>query len=401
MRSFPASINLSSKQSIKSIIFSILAQILIMGLYIIIGVFGILILHILFQGWYIRGEILNGYFFIDKNKEELYLINNYGNMYFSRFSGSGEIDRMFVEKFDLKTLNRQFEKKLASSTGEFLKNDQGQIIGLNDKFLYFGLGDHFLQIINMQTGENMAKKKDILAMNPEMGDFNVSECEYSGISKTLLIKSNDSFYALDPKSLRLKPLNSKPKKDETGIDLPQLGKIATMEFHQMRFTGAQYRDFYATGNLEFHCSEEPGTIRMYIDFSWKGHKGAVPKGEKTNFLYPNIISYHNDEYDSVMIDTPTIMVAHTPELNAPAREIRISAVQKGSRELWSHTTRELFIKPRYGKYNKLSYFEMEKSILFMMQTGKPHRISMSIVDNKTGKILQEPMRSINRRFLKI
>ena len=371
-----------------------------MGLYIIIGVFGILILHILFQGWYIRGEILNGYFFIDKTKEELYLINNYGNMYFSRFSGSGEIDRVFVEKFDLKTLTRSFEIKLTSSAGDFL-NDPGQILGTNDKYLYYGLGDYFLLIVNMQSGERVAKKKDILAMNPEIKGFKVSECIYSNKIQALLIKTGESYQVLDPGSLKLHPFKREPDNDEGEINLPQMDKIATMEFHQMRFTGTQYRDFYATGNLHFHCSEEPGTIRMYIDFSWEGYRGAVPRGKRTNFLYPNIISYHNDEYDSVMIDTPTIMVAHTPELNAPARKIRISAVQNGSRELWSHTTKDLFIKPRYGKYNKLSYFEMENSILFIMQTGKPHRISMSIVDKKTGKILQGPMRSINRRFLKI
>lgn len=372
-----------------------------MVITILIIVFGIIFLHIIFHGWYTKGRITNGYFFIDKEKQELYLINNYGNMYFSRFSGSSEIDRMYVEKFDLKSLTRRFETKLATTGGDFLKNDPGQIIGTNNQYLYYGLGDYFLLIVNMETGERVAKKKDILTQNPEIQDFKVSECLYSSKENALLIQSGESFLILDPKMLKLKLLDRIPDKNEGEIQLPKIDKIATMDFHKMSFTGAQYRDFYSSGNLHFHCSEEPGTVRMYIDFSWKERKGAIPDGEKTSFLYPCIIGYNNDEYCSVLVDTPSIIVAHTPELNAPAREIRISLVQRGSKVLWNKKAGELFVNPKFGKYSKLSYMEFENSILFILQSGQPHRISMSIVDKKTGKILHGPMRSINRRILKI
>ncbi|PLW91878.1 MAG: hypothetical protein C0592_13610 [Marinilabiliales bacterium] len=353
-----------------------------------------------FQAWYIRGEVLNGYFIIDEQNQELYLINNYESVFFGRFSGASETNRIYLEKFSLKSLERHYERKLVKSSGRFLKSDIGKIIGINNNYLYYGFGDRFLRVIDLKTGKKIAGKKDILEKNHDFINFLVSECRYSSSLEKLLIKTSKDYYALDPVTLVLSKTDQKPETRENDIELPMLKDIATTEFYKLNFSGLAYSDFYSTGDLEFHYSEEPGTVRMFLDFSYKGLQGAVPRGEKKSFLYPNIIGYHNDDYYCVYVDTPSIIVAHTPELDAPAREINISLVQKGSKVLWSKKVGDLFIKPKYGKESKLSYFELEDSILFILQTGKPHRISMSVVDKETGKILQGPVRSINRRFLK-
>ncbi len=90
---------------------------------------------------------------------------------------------------------------------------------------------------------------------------------------------------------------------------------------------------------------------------------------------------------------------HIPEYNSDATKLMISAVSGKSKVLWTHNLEDLFIKAYFGRYHKVHYIEFEKTILFIMLTGRdPYKISMSSVDKQTGAILQKPVQFINRKI---
>lgn len=364
---------------------------------------GIIVLNFLYsylKGLFTKGIITKGYFYIDDDIQELYLINNYETSEWSR-QGSYDTHKYKIEKFDLNTLEYKFETNISFYLVRSVFDDIGYAFGLDSNYFYYFINKKRLLIVDMKTGKKIAGRKTILKHNPNIKNFNVLDSKYCNTREELIVNDNTGKkYALEMKTLKLNPFKQKLRLGETGISLPSFDDIPSMKFNQYDYEERESRSyFYFPHDLDVDFADNKGTDRKFVNIMRKGEN--VKQGEnRKSFLYPKVIGERAEKFPYVDIGEPVLIIAHAPLAGALANEILISAVQNNSSELWSHSMGELFIKPEFNNDHILSYIELKDALVFMLLTGEPHRISMSKVDKKSGKILLGPMLSINRKIKK-
>ncbi|PLW91879.1 MAG: hypothetical protein C0592_13615 [Marinilabiliales bacterium] len=364
-------------------------------LYILGGIIVLTFVYSEFKKLFIKGEVKRGYYCAEK--EELYLLNNYSSWEWSR-QGSYETHQYKLEKYDLKTLEHRFTTKLSFYVVRSVFDDIGEAIGLDCNFFYYFINKKRLLIVDMETGKKVAGRKKILKHNPGIKNFNVLDSVYSSTHMALVVNDNTGErYILDPNTLKLTPFKKKIEKQDTRMALPSFNDMPVLEINSVTFSGDYPQTYYFNDEPKVDFVQEKNSDRYFIHIKHESNPSDVSAG-KTDFMGQHILSYECSAFPYVDIGYPVLIVVHAPRFNPDGKELIISAVYGQSQVLWSCSFEELFINPEIGDNTSIRYIELKDSLVFIFMNGRPHKISMSKVDKKTGKILSGPKRFINKKI---
>lgn len=366
-------------------------------LYILGGIIVLTIIYSQIKKLFIKGEVKNGYFCPEK--EELYLLNDYSSSEWSR-QGSYETHQYKLEKYDLKSLTHKFTTKISFYMVRSVFDDIGETMGLDCNYFYYFVNRKRLLIVDMETGKRIAGRKKILKHNPGIKNFNVLDSQYYNTKKALIVNDNIGHrHILDPKTLKLSPFKKKIEKHETGTLLPSFNDMPALEINTITFSGEYPQTYYFNDVPEVDFEKEKSSEKYLINIIHKSTP-ADSGGTKTAFLCQHLPSFRCEAYPHIDIRFPALVVVHSPHFDPELKDVRVSLVAGQSIELWSLSFSELFINPEYSDNTWFRYIELNDSIVFFLFSGRPHKISMSKVDKKTGKIIDGPKRFINRKINK-
>ncbi|OQY03778.1 MAG: hypothetical protein B6I20_04345 [Bacteroidetes bacterium 4572_117] len=367
------------------------------GFHILLIIVSAFILFHLLKRIFAKGNIEEG-FFVEHNKEPfLYLLLDYETSDMSK-GGITAYHLYKLKKINLKEQSIEYEVKITSFASGML-DGYIKVFGMNENFLFIRTYNHDLVIINNKTGKRQCNLKQIVKKNPGLVDFNLDLCQYSHVLQSIVIYDNQGYaQLLNPETCIAKRIDFNISAADQIRSPTSFTDLPNVNLYQNYIVSGEPNSFFAGSNkydVDFIAEEGSKRYFVHIKTNFSNEK---PKQLEQSFLSPKIMGRGTSIKPFLTKNPPSVAIIHAQNLNPKISDIYISRVNAKSKELWKLALTEIVYKPKFSKDSYLYFTVNNKKIYFIYKKTASHKISMSVIDKYSGKVIKRPKLFANSRI---
>ncbi len=357
--------------------------------YIPIIVFSAIILFALLKRFFAKGKIIDIYFY-PKEKPFILLLLDYQTSSMTK-SGIYLRHSYRLRKLDINNLKTVYETKISNFSSGML-DGYVKIFGLNKKYTFISTYNKDIIAISSESGKILCNKKTIEKQNPQLKKFNPHLTVYSYVLQSIIIYDNQGYgYLLDPEKITTQKIDFQLSEKDNAKVFYNFSDLASVKIDKDFLTTDNLTFFNAgSGKYDINLISDKGSKRYFLHIK-TNFSSEKPQKLENSFLNPKIMGTGTSLNQFISKKPPSVLIAHSENLNPKIKNINISLVKKGSIKIWEKNITEIVEKPYFSSYNNLYYLIIDKKILFIFAKESSNKISFSKVEKSSGAVLLKPM----------